>query len=283
MKRFWIDLWWLMLYAAAGVMVVVLSMLLLAPWVKGTPLLHLVQWIQNLFLMLLPAVLWVRWHKKERVPSTMRLRWPGWKLMGLVALLMVVGAPALDAMAEACERLPWPDVVMHYAREMHHDQELLLGMLLDVHGFWGGLELVALMCVATAVGEEAMFRGALLRCFLPAAGREAQTPAERPAGGRMLSVALWVGLIFSVCHGDVFGFVPRWVLGALLTLLVWRTGSLWTGVLAHAMNNLWALMGMKYAPQLADVLPSGAWVWMVSLAAGVAVAWLIVKASPRRP
>jgi uncharacterized protein len=43
--------------------------------------------------------------------------------------------------------------------------------------------------------------------------------------------------VFSLIHFQAFGFVSRWVLGAVLGYLAWWAGSVWPAVLAHATVN----------------------------------------------
>jgi membrane protease YdiL (CAAX protease family) len=44
-------------------------------------------------------------------------------------------------------------------------------------------------------------------------------------------------LIFGAAHADLNSFAPLAVIGAVLALLRWRTGSLWPGILFHAAIN----------------------------------------------
>lgn len=44
-------------------------------------------------------------------------------------------------------------------------------------------------------------------------------------------------LIFSLAHGDLSGVVPRFILGAYLGWLFWRSGSIWLSSLVHFANN----------------------------------------------
>lgn len=53
------------------------------------------------------------------------------------------------------------------------------------------------------------------------------------------------GVIFSAYHIDPVGFLPRVEIGVLLAVLVWKTGSLWPAIAAHAANNGLAV-GLMY-------------------------------------
>lgn len=119
------------------------------------------------------------------------------------------------------------------AEEEAASQEKILGMMLGVEGLGGWLELILLMSIATAIGEELTFRGALLTLF------------QRYSSCNKHVIALIVGLIFSLIHMEFYGLIPRWILGTCFVYLVYYTGSIWPSVLAHAINNLYALMQYK--------------------------------------
>ena len=56
------------------------------------------------------------------------------------------------------------------------------------------------------------------------------------------NAAIWiVALIFSFVHFQFSGFVPRVLLGALFGYMAWWSGTLWTAVLAHFVNNVMAV------------------------------------------
>ena len=80
-----------------------------------------------------------------------------------------------------------------------------------------------------AVCEEMVFRGALQRLFC-----------------RMLPnphAAIWLtAAVFSLFHGEIFAFLPRFVLGAALGYLFYYGGSLWINATAHFLNNALAII-----------------------------------------
>lgn len=261
MKRnFWINFFWLLVYAFAGSLVTLLAVPLASMLTTGAVTLHVVQWCQTLLMMLLPALLWVKLYKKERVREVMHTAWPSWRVVALTVVLMVVSLPALDALATACEGLPLPAWLDQWARDNAEAQQTVVDTMLSVEGVGGWLELVMLMCVGTAVGEEAMFRGAVLRCF---------------GGYNRHVAAVGVGLLFSLIHLEVYGFVPRWLLGAGFVYLVYWTRSIWPSVIAHAMNNLWALIEMKEAPEMLEHF--GAVTTVASVVLMAATLWLIYR------
>ena len=51
-------------------------------------------------------------------------------------------------------------------------------------------------------------------------------------------VAIWLtAALFSLFHGELFAFLPRFVLGLALGYLFYHGGTIWYGVLMHFANN----------------------------------------------
>ncbi len=117
------------------------------------------------------------------------------------------------------------------------------------------------LAVAPAVAEELAFRGVVLGLLR-----------------RRLAPLAAVGLsavLFGLLHGSVFRLLPTTALGLVLGLLALRTGSIWPGVVAHALTNGIAVsLQTRAPPELLERLsrPS-AWalLGLVVLAAGAAV------------
>lgn len=204
--------------------------------------LHLVMWSQNLILMIGAPLLWT-WavktfgkqegRPKQGVFASLRMDCVDLRFMLVTLALMLVSIPASDALDVASLHFPWPESVRSYCANSFLESQKVYMALLNVDGFLGLVELFLLMCLSTAIGEEMLFRGALLNCFVK--------------GGRWnWHVAIWVvGLIFALVHFEMMGFFSRWLLGAMLAYLVFWSRSLWPAILAHCTNNLMALIGYK--------------------------------------
>lgn len=94
--------------------------------------------------------------------------------------------------------------------------------------------LAALVCVVAPLAEEILFRGYMWAALRRGAG---------PWGATII-----VGALFGAVHG--FGtpallLIPLAVLGALLCLVRWRTGSIMPTVALHALNNCAAFAGLE--------------------------------------
>ncbi|MCS7189620.1 MAG: CPBP family intramembrane glutamic endopeptidase [Bacteroidia bacterium] len=88
--------------------------------------------------------------------------------------------------------------------------------------------LIIFMAVAPGIFEELFFRGALQHQL-----------------GRIINPhgAVWISaIIFSLIHFQVYGFVPRALLGAVMGYLTLWSGRLWPAIWAHFLNNAYATL-----------------------------------------
>ena len=85
------------------------------------------------------------------------------------------------------------------------------------------------IAVLPAIGEEFTFRGWL-------------QPAIQKVSGNP-HIAIWISaFLFSALHMQFFGFVPRVLLGALFGYLMYWSGNLWIPIIAHLVNNGFAVI-----------------------------------------
>jgi membrane protease YdiL (CAAX protease family) len=260
-----VDLFRFLLYCAAGFTVALLVTMGLTSWGRDclslSGLYQAVQWAQTLFLMALPPLAWTRWQVRRPVLATLRLDRVDARSLGLAVCLMVCATPCLEWLAQWNDALPLPEALAGPLRAHQAEAQSAMALMLDNGsgpGAWASL--ILLVSVATAVGEELMFRGAVLNlCLTSRLGRHA--------------VAVLVGFVFSAIHFDPFGFVPRWVLGTLFVYMVYASGSLWPAILAHACNNLVALIEFKTGWEMTPLLAAHGWLVGLSVVATALLAW----------
>ena len=95
--------------------------------------------------------------------------------------------------------------------------------MLQVDSLGGLLFNLLIIALIPAIGEELTFRGMLQQAFT-----------------RRCNVHVSVFLsafVFSFIHFQFYGFLPRMFLGLLLGYLFYYSGSLWTSILMHFVNN----------------------------------------------
>jgi sodium transport system permease protein len=78
------------------------------------------------------------------------------------------------------------------------------------------------VAITPAICEEVLFRGFILN------------------GLRRLGAVPAIGisaLLFGIAHASIYRLLPTFFLGVIFGLIVWRTGSLLSSIVAHALNN----------------------------------------------
>ena len=164
----------------------------------------------------------------RRVAAFLRLRAPDPASLGLAAVGWAALYPVVLWLGQLNARLPLPEW-MQGLDEMRG--EMLEGLLLG-----GGVStafLFVTVALTPALFEELLFRGYL------------QRQAERRFGSRAAVVG--VGVAFGLYHLTAAQAVPLSVLGVYLCFVVWATGSLWSGVLVHLLNNGLAVLAAGVA------------------------------------
>jgi len=92
------------------------------------------------------------------------------------------------------------------------------------------------IAIIPGLGEELVFRGFLQNYF--------------HRSSKNIYMAIWMSaFLFSAMHMQLFGFVPRLLLGALFGYLYYWSGNLIIPVLAHVFNNGFTII-MMYLNQL---------------------------------
>ena len=95
--------------------------------------------------------------------------------------------------------------------------------MLEVDSVWGLLANLLVIALIPAIGEELTFRGVL------------QQSLTRRCN---VHVAIFLSaFIFSFIHFQFYGFLPRMFLGLVLGYLFYYSGSIWTSILMHFVNN----------------------------------------------
>ena len=98
---------------------------------------------------------------------------------------------------------------------------------------------LVLVAVFAGVGEELLFRGVLQRLFIKL--------FKNPWAGILVTA-----FIFSAIHLQFYGFIPRFILGILLGLIYWYSGSLWPAIMAHFGYDAFAVIMIWFNPALAE-------------------------------
>lgn len=179
------------------------------------------------------ALIVARLHSR-RAGAYLRLRTPDWPVFGLAALGWIALVPGLQWLGSLNQRLPQPQ----WLEEMEAMQmDLIEGVLSS--GDLSTAFLLFALAITPAVCEELLFRGYL------------QRQVERKWGA-MTSIVL-VGILFGMYHLRLTQVVPLSLLGIWMGYVVWASGSLWTGMFVHVLNNGFAVMVAAYVREQPDL------------------------------
>lgn len=249
----------------------VVLMSLCASSLSQSALLQSVQWCQSILLMLLPALCYTALRREKGVWADLRLKGTQISVLFLALVVIVVALPFLEWLAMACRELPLPKQVEALANQLIEQNEAVMKVMLTPGGFSGWFGQIALVVLATAFVEEVMFRGALYNLITFYSRRPYWT-------------AFVIGFIFSAIHFDIYGFIPRLVLGFILTIMVYWSGSLWPSILVHAVNNLVALIEFKLlsADDRMSEMIFAPWVVVVSFVLMIVLLLMVKNISSHR-
>lgn len=185
-----------------------------------------VQLLASLGMFLVPALLfaWLKFPDGDYLYLQAR---PSLRFGLLGILILLAAVPGVGWIYEINKMLQLPQSLEGLQRLLDDaakaNEQLTLAFLATprITDLFINLIVIALI---PALGEELLFRGCLFQLL--------QEWLRRSHATVWLSAAL-----FSLVHGDAYGFVPRLLMGALLAYLFLWTNNLWVPILAHAVYN----------------------------------------------
>jgi uncharacterized protein len=190
------------------------------------------QTISQLGLFIFPVILYVLLATKNRASYLLlnkRVRFAP----ALVSVsILLVALPFILWLADLNANLRLPEFmsgVEQWMMKSESDANGLTDAFLSGGSIAGFIANILIIAVIPAIGEELVFRGVLLRLF-------------REWTKNIHFAILLSAFIFSVVHFQFYGFLPRFLMGALFGYMVSWSGSIWTSVIAHFINNVTAVI-----------------------------------------
>jgi sodium transport system permease protein len=213
-------------------------------------------------LILGPVVLLALWLRTEP-RATFLLRRPP-VVATLAAVAAGLAAPILNSVLNQALGVTEPAPGSPLYR---------MGEQISLHVQASPLSAAFVFGVLPAICEELFFRGFVLSGFR----------ASLRGGGAVTLAVLASAALFALFHIFPEKWLPTFLMGALLALFAVRTGSIWPGMVAHAVNNASAvLQEWKPVRDLGARMPAGAVLpGACVLLAGALVALVLTR--PRRP
>lgn len=164
--------------------------------------------------------------REKMKPALLLSRPNSWVSCLVVVLMMMLFIPVMNCMESYGEMFRLPAFLSgleSLLRTLEDAARQTLETMLKTDSVGGLLINVLVIALGAALSEELIFRGILLHLF-----RKHWS----------VHVAVWVSAIaFSAIHFQIYGFVPRMLMGALFGYLAVWSGSLLLPVVAHFTNN----------------------------------------------
>lgn len=183
--------------------------------------------MQSAIVFLLPVIFNVFLLRRDRFSffTLGKAMHPLWLISSIFAIFFIL--PAVGWLGEVNATLNLPEVFSDLEKWMKAKEiqtayatEVLLNDK-TAAGLAGNLFTMAFMAAFT---EEIFFRATLQR-----------TLSETRMNPHL---AVWItAFVFSAIHLQFFGFLPRFILGAVLGYLFFFTGNVWVSIIAHFLNN----------------------------------------------
>jgi len=231
----WSQLFFLILFAFCGMIFGTLISLLIASATGNTQSLdfmRIMQVFQAACIFLIPAWL-CAWLFHPQPYSFLRLKKSiNLKFLFLSLLLIIAIQPFISFTGHYNNMMTLPESLAPLEaklRQMEEMARLLTEQLLTTDSVGVLLLNIFVVAIVAGITEEFFFRGAMQQIF------------KKIIGNRHFAV--WItAFIFSFIHFQFYGFVPRFILGAVLGYIFLWSGNLWIPVIIHSFNNLMSIL-----------------------------------------
>ena len=187
------------------------------------------QGLSSIMMFVVPPIVYYHITRSERRMQELGLRRVNkpWYLFILIGIaLMFVSLPVTNQLTRWNEAMSLGGAFAKleaYLKTLEETAAATTERLLKADSIGGLLLNLLVIALIPAVGEELTFRGVL---------QQGLTRKMNPYVAIILSAA-----IFSFIHFQFYGFLPRMFLGILLGYMFYVSGSLWTSITMHFVNN----------------------------------------------
>lgn len=172
----------------------------------------------------------------KKVTQFYSFKKPQTLLIFLVLTIMIVSMPFMEWTVLINQKMVLPDYLKAVEQWMKEKEDAAMKItiqLITVRSNFDFIINLMMIAVLPAIGEELMFRGGVQRSLTEAFNSP--------------HLAIWLtAIIFSAIHVQFYGFIPRMLLGAGFGYLYFYSGSLWYAMLAHFINNAYAVCAAFY-------------------------------------
>jgi len=203
---------------------------------ENVSFLKFIQVVQSVGVFIIPA-LFLAILFGGNISGYLKLGKKPYPLSIVLAIFIVfISSPFINFIGDINSKLSLPSAfsaIEQWMRQSEDAADQLTQLFLKTGTVWGLLFNVLMIGIIPAIGEELLFRGVIQRVLTD--------------WTKNVHWGIWISaILFSALHLQFYGFIPRAVLGGIFGyLLVW-SGNLWLPVLAHFVNNTFAVLAYYF-------------------------------------
>lgn len=183
----------------------------------------------QLMMILLPVIFFARLRTRD-LKNTFRLKVPNYALMFLAILGIILIQPFLQGFMyfqeQAINNISVLSDVVKPIKELWDMLESTIIKIVSAHSPYEFAVVILVIAITPAICEEFLFRGFVLTFF-----------RKSMKAGPAIFLS---GFLFAAYHFQPFSLIPMTILGIYLSFIVYYSGSILTGVVAHFLNNFFA-------------------------------------------
>jgi len=188
--------------------------------------------------------------------------WKWWHI-ALVFLLAISVQPIIDFTYQLNQQLVLPSFLSDWEkliRESEEQMQTLTKAIAMPQDGLGWILAVIVIGIIPGIGEELLFRGIIQSLFIRAKVN--------------FHLSIWISaILFSLLHFQMYGFLPRAIMGAMFGYIYYYSGILPLAILAHSINNLLVLQVVNITGDL-DTTTSNSWIYAILV---IPVIYLAIK------
>jgi len=193
---------------------------------ENVNLMRLILTFGQFMFILFPAILFVM-LQDNNLKQTFRLNKPKMSVFILAIIGILVIQPFLQVFLyyqnELIFNLPFGGDAIKQMKELFDTMESATTKLVTANSIPELIVIVIVIAVTPAICEEFLFRGLVFKNF------EKIIPAGK--------AIFFTGFLFALFHFHPFNLIALTVLGIFLTFIVYHSGSIYTAVFCHFINN----------------------------------------------
>lgn len=195
--------------------------------------LKFLQSILSIFMFIIPPIVFWIFFSDNAVKALNLNKIPNYKTIILSLAIIMISLPFINLLSEINSNLKLPESLSQVEKWMKDTEQAnadLTNKFLKVDNVSQLIINILIMAMIPAIGEEMFFRGCLQKIF---------------TGKNHKTLAVWItAFFFSAFHLQFYGFLPRFMLGAMFGFLLIWTRSLWIPIISHFFNNFCAVLGV---------------------------------------